>query len=212
MGNVNYNNNVGYFSKVAPVTYEETTQKNIGKNLVFSPGMSFRTDITDVIDTRLSASYSINKTNNSTPNVLTQASSNVRALTLSLNGKNYLWKDWTVSYDFTRTVNTGYTVPVTNPNILTMYVERRFLKNNMATIRLTGYDLFNQSAGYSTSYSAVSTTETSTNRLGRYFLLSLNIRLQKFAGKAPDNGRDFRRGEGGGGRHGDRGGFGGPGF
>lgn len=210
-GNVNYTNDIGYFTTVAPTTYAESSQRNVAKTWSVNPGAYFRTDITDVIDTRISANYGINKTNNTVQNVLTLASSNVRSLALGINGKNYLWKDWTVSYDFTRTKYSGYTVPVTNPNILTMYVERRFLKNNMATLRLTGYDLFNQSAGYSLAASGNSLTETSVNRLGRYFLLTLNVRLQKFAGKAPDQGfpggggRERHRGRGGMG-----GGFGGP--
>lgn len=206
-GNVTYNNNVGFISTVAPTTYTMTTEKNIGKNLVLTPNLRFRTDITDVIDAQFLTSYSINKTDNSVQTTLTQASSNVRAWNIGLSGKNYLWKNWTVSYDYTKTLNYGYTVPVTNPNILTMYLERRFLKNNMATIRLSGVDLFNQNAGYSLTSSANSLTETSANRLGRYYLLTFNIRLQKFAGKAPsrDMGPDGRpRGDGGG-----RGGFGG---
>jgi hypothetical protein len=209
-GNLTYNNNIGYISSIAPTTYTETTEKNIGKNLVLTPGMNFRTDITDVIDARVTTTYSINKTDNSVQNSLTQASSNVRAWVVGLTGKNYFWKDWTLSYDYTKTFNYGYTIAVTNPNILNVYVERRFLKNNMATLRLAGNDLFNQNTGYSVTSSANAYTQTNVNRLGRYFLLTLNIRLQKFAGKAPtmDPGRDRQPGQGGRGPGG--GGMGGP--
>ncbi|MES2277018.1 MAG: outer membrane beta-barrel protein [Bacteroidota bacterium] len=220
-GQANYINNIGYLTDntvASPVM-----QENIAKTTTLAPNFRFRTDITDVIDATINTSYSINKTDNSIKTNLTQASSNVRAWNIGLNGKNYLWKNWTVSYDYTKTLNYGYTLAVTNPNILNVYIERRFLKNNMATIRIAGNDLFNQQTGYSLTSSATSLTETNTNRLGRYFLLTLNIRLQKFAGKAPDqgNGRGDRmpgdrggRGDGGGrgnGGPGGGGGFGGPG-
>lgn len=219
-GQANYINNIGFLTDGSVAN--AVAQKNIAKTTTIGPNFRFRTDITDVIDATINTGYSINKTDNSIKTSLTQVSSNVRAWTLGLNGKNYLWKDWTVSYDFTRTMNYGYTLAVTNPNILNVYVERRFLKNNMATIRLAGNDLFNQQTGYSLTSSATSLTETNVNRLGRYFLLTLNIRLQKFAGKAPDqgNGRGDRMpgDRGNGGDRGNRGmggmgggGFGGPG-
>jgi len=202
---LDYSNNIGYITSITPVTFTSTTEKNIGKNLVMTPYLRFRTDIDDVIDAQFSTSYSINKTDNSLKNNLTQASANVRAWNIGLNGKNYFWKNWTLSYDLTKTFNKGYTVAVTNPNILNVYVERRFLKNNMATIRVSGNDLFNQNAGYSLTSTPSSLTEKSVNRLGRYFMLTLNIRLQKFAGKSPDmnmpDGREhhYHRSGGGGG-------------
>ena len=212
-GTANYTNNIGYITTIAPVTYASTTQRNVAKTTTLTPNLRFRTDITDVIDAQFLTSYAINKTDNSVKNSLTGASADVRAWNIGLSGKNYFWKNWTLGYDYTKTLNYGYTIAITNPNILNLYVERRFLKNNMATVRLAGNDLFNQQAGYQLITSATSTTETNTNKLGRYFLLTLNIRLQKFAGKAPDQG--FRgdgspRGDRGG--HGDRGGFGGPGM
>lgn len=201
-GNVNYVNNVGFQNSV----------QNIAKTLSFAPNTNFRVDITDVIDTRISTSYSVNKTDNTINDAMTTASSNIRAWNIGLNGKNYLWKDWTVSYDLTKTNNYGYTIPITNPTILNVYVERRFLKNNMATIRLAGNDLFNQQTGFSITNTPIARTESNVNRLGRYFLLTLNIRLQKFAGRAPSSGMGDDRGPGGrGGDRGNRGGFGGGG-
>jgi hypothetical protein len=216
-GQVNYTNNIGYITTIAPTTYASVTDRNVAKTTNLTPNFRFRTDITDVIDAQFLTSYAINKTNNSIQNSLTSASADVRAWNIGISGKNYFWKNWTLSYDYTKTVNYGYTIGVTNPNILNVYVERRFLKNNMATIRLAGNDLFNQQTGYSLVTSGTSSTETNTNKLGRYFLLTLNIRLQKFAGKAPtQEGRGDRmpgdrggRGEGGGRGNG---GMGGPGF
>ena len=127
-----------------------------------------------------------------------------------MNGKNY-FGDWTFSYDYTHATNYGYAsnIKVTNPNILNLYIERRFMKDHRGTIRLSAFDLFNQNTGFTSSSSASSITETHVNRLARYYLATFTLRLQKFAGKAPTQNpgvRGFRRDGGGG-----PGGPGGPG-
>ena len=47
------------------------------------------------------------------------------------------------------------------------------------------YDIFNQNTGFTTTQSGSYITQTQSNRLGRYFLLSFTLRLQKFAGQRP---------------------------
>ncbi|MFI5160324.1 MAG: outer membrane beta-barrel protein [Sphingobacteriales bacterium] len=205
-GNVNYTNNVGYLTDIARVTYDSTTVKNISKNLRITPQVQFRVDITDVMDAQFMTNYAINHTDNSVNNPLTNSTANVRTWTLGLTGKQYVLKNWTFSYDYTKAINYGYssTVQSTNPNILNVYLERRFLKNNAATIRIGAFDLFNQNTGFSANSTASAFTETHVNRLSRYYLATFTLRLQKFAGKAPT--QNFERGDrgnrGGGGRRG----------
>ncbi len=196
-GNIAYNNNISYISNVADDTYAMTTEKNIAKNLVLTQGTKFRVDITDVIDAEASASYSVNHTTNSitTANV----NNNFQTINLGINGKNYLFKDYTLSYDYSKVIYKGYTGS-TNPNILNVYAERRFLKNNAATIRLSAFDLFNQNTGYTSTSSGSYVTQTQANRLGRYYLLSFTLKLQKFAGKRPSPGDGPPGGGPGGGR------------
>ncbi|MBK0380449.1 TonB-dependent receptor [Mucilaginibacter segetis] len=181
-GNVNYANNISYISNVAADTYEMTTEKNISKNLVLSQGLRFRTNITDIIDAEASTTYSINRSTNS----IEQADINNKFSTLNigLNGKNYFFKDWTLSYDYSKQIYYGYQ-GATNPNILNAYVERRFLKGNVGTLRFSVNDVFNENTGYTTTQSGSYITQTSANRLGRYYLLTFTLRLQKFAGARP---------------------------
>ncbi len=178
-----YTNNIGFLTNVDSTDYKETTVKNTAKNIVFVPGVRFRVDIADKIDAQFSTSYAVSKTNNSVNNNITEASANIRTWNIGINGKNYIHKDWTLSYEYTKAFNYGYTVAVPNPNILNVYLERRFLKNNRATIRMAGFDLFNQNTGYSFATTGNYITQTVSNRLGRYYLLTLTLRLQKFAGK-----------------------------
>ena len=218
IGTVTYSSTPGYLTSVDSTTLARTTQENISKNLQLTPGMKFRVDINNVIDAQFLTNYAINRTDNSVNNSLTEGTSNIRTWNLGLNGKNY-FGDWTFSYDYTKAINYGYAanLDATNPNILNMYLERRFLKQNRATIRLSIFDLFNQNTGFSSSQTVSSITETHVNRLARYYLATFTLRLQKFAGKAPNTDpgqRGFRRdgGPGGGGPGGGGPGGGGGGF
>ena len=211
---LSYVNDIGFISSVDSNNVVSPLQKNIAKILTFRPGTRFRLDILDVIDAQLSANYSINKTVNTLTNSLVNQNNYTRALELGLNGKNY-FGDWTFSYDYTKQLNYGYaaSVKVTNPNILNVYVERRFLKSNRATLRLAAFDLFNQNTGFSSSSTSTGITQSNTNKLGRYVMATFSLRLQKFAGKAPTQMGDRTRGDRGGQRGGQRGqgGFGGQG-
>ncbi|HVS93543.1 MAG TPA: outer membrane beta-barrel protein [Mucilaginibacter sp.] len=181
-GNISYNNNISYLSTVDSTTFNESTQKNIAKNLVLTQGARFRVDITDIIDAEVNGSYSINYSNNSIPEA--NVNNNFRTITFGANGKHYIFKDWTLSYDYTKTIYEGYK-GATNPNILNTYIERRFLKGNVGTLRFSVNDVFNQNTGFTSTQTAYSIAQSNVNRLGRYYLLTFTLRLQKFAGQRP---------------------------
>ncbi|HWB25030.1 MAG TPA: outer membrane beta-barrel protein [Chitinophagaceae bacterium] len=182
-GNFTYTNNIGYLTSVDSVTYKQTTVKNTAGNISFTPSVRFRVDIQDKIDAEFFTRYAMSKTNNTVNNAFTAMAAHTQTLSFGVNGKAYIHKDWTVSYEYYKDINYGYLVPVSNPNILNLYVERRFLKSNKAAIRFAAFDVFNQNTGYTTTATASAITQTSTNKLGRYFLLTFTLRLQKFAGK-----------------------------
>ena len=216
-GNVTYTKTDAFSSSVDTNNMVSQQLKDIAKSLVFTPSVRFRVDITDVIDAQASTSYSISNTDNSIKTGIFGENTNIKALTLALTGKNYLWKDWTFSYDYSKVYNSGYSadLKVTNPNVLNVYLERRFLKDYRGTIRLSAFDLFNENTGFSTTTNGAIVTQTNVNRLGRYYLATFTFRLQKFAGKAPtNNDGGFRRNRDGGGPGGPGGGPGpgGPGF
>lgn len=205
-GQVAYTNTVNYLTNVNGA--DSVALRNASKNLQLTPGLKFRVDIQDHVDVQLWTQYAINHTNNTVNDELTNGTDNIRTWSIFFNGKNY-FGDWAFSYDYEKYIYYGYasSLNVTNPNILNLYLERRFLKNNMATIRFAVFDLFNQNTGFTSTVTPSSITETHVNRLARYYLATLTIRLQKFAGKAPtENDRGDRRG---GGDHG--GGYPGPG-
>jgi hypothetical protein len=210
-GQVNYTNNIGFSQTVDSLDNITPIEKNVAKTITVAPQLRFRVNITDVIDAELFTRYSLNKTNNSINTSSVNQNTNIKTLDFGINGKNYIWKDWTFSYDYTKTLNYGYTIPIKNPNILNAYLERRFLKDHRGTLRFAMYDILNENTGFSTSTVGSTVTQTNVNRLGRYFLLTFTFRLQKFSGKAPsaDPARGIRNSGGDGGRP-NGGGMGGP--
>lgn len=190
-GNGNYNNNVAF----------NNNERNVAKNLQFNQALRFRFDINSVMDGGLNTSYNVNTTQYSSASSEDRRTQTMR---LGLNGRNF-FKDLTIGYDFSKVINKGYTGGINqNPTLLNVWTEYKFLKGNMARLRLQGYDLFNQNTGISRSVSGDQITDSQYNQLGRYFLLSLSVQIRKFAGGVNPNanrqgnpGQNGRPGQGG---------------
>ncbi|HKZ67435.1 MAG TPA: TonB-dependent receptor [Chitinophagaceae bacterium] len=170
-GNFNYSNNISFIN----------SQKNTGKNFVGTQGLNFDVKLNDWLEMGAGGNFTYNHTKNSlTP----QSNTEVRTYTISSNGKIYFPAKIVLSYDLNKTFNSGYGVSA-NPFIINGYLERQFSKNNQLSIRLQTYDLLNQNTSISRTVNANSITDTRTNKLGQYFMLSFNFRLQKFKGQQP---------------------------
>lgn len=154
--------------------------KNIAKNYRVRQELEFEVDIKDVIDVELETSYSIIKTQYSQE---TFDDRQTNSLNLQLRGRNYFFKDLTLGYNLSKTINSGFdNAIVKNPTILRLFTEYRFLKGNKGTLRLDAYDIFNENTGISRDVFDNLIIDRQINRLGRYFMLSFNLRLNKFGG------------------------------
>jgi uncharacterized membrane protein YgcG len=190
MGGATYNNNISFIE----------SERNLSKNLVWNQGAKVRIDLDSIMDTEVSANYSANTTKYSIPS---SVNGDARTWTLGLDGRNFFWYDLILGYNLTQTINHGFSSTVkADPTLLSTYVEYQFLKKHIASLRLQAFDLFNENTGITRTVSSNQIIDTRTNRLGRYFLLSFTLRLQKFAGRRQPGG--FRNGGGGrgGGRRG----------
>jgi hypothetical protein len=191
-GSASYNNNISYIED----------QRNLGKNWVFSQGAKLRVDLDSIMDSEISANYSVNNTTYSLPSSI---STNARTWTIGLNGRNYFWYNLILGYDLTQTINNGFSSTVkANPTLLSTYAEYQFLKKHIASLRFQAFDLFDENKGITRSVSGSQIIDTRTNRLGRYFMLSFTMRLQKFSGSQSQKGRGGRNSgfRNGGGRRG----------
>ncbi|MBC8052911.1 MAG: outer membrane beta-barrel protein [Sphingobacteriaceae bacterium] len=161
--------------------------RNNGNTWSIMPRATFRIDLKNIVDVNLAADYRLRKSK--TIFEKRQNETESKTLNLSMGGRNFFFKKYTLGYDFTKQLNYGYQSISRNPNLLNIYFERKFLKNNMGTLRLQGYDLFNQNIGINRVVTSSYISDSQSNRLARYFLLSFNMQVRKFSkgAKQPQN-------------------------
>jgi hypothetical protein len=159
-------------------------ERNLARNFSVNQGFRFRFDLKDVMDADLNGSYTVTTTQYSS---LLSQDQNVKTMRVGLNGRNYFFKDLTLGYDFSKTINRGYIGFSQDPLLLNLFMEYRFLKGNMGRLRLQGYDLFNQNTGISSTITGDQRIDSQYNQLARYFLLSFNLQIRKFAGGMSSN-------------------------
>jgi len=181
-GDASLNNNVAFIDN----------SKNIAENLNFRQELEFEIDIEDVVDVEFETSYGINTTKYSQANFDDRRTNSMR---YSVRGRNYFFKDLTIGYNLSKTVNTGFDNSIVkNPTILGAHAEYQFLKGNNARIRLEAFDLLNQNTGISRDVFDNIIVDRQINRLGQYFMLSLNMTFRKFGGKGPRPGQNSPNG------------------
>lgn len=174
-GMANYANNINFVDG----------EKNTGKNLVLSQGMSLQLNPAQWIELNPGVNYSSNK---NTYSLSTQQNTKVSTWNFTFNGKAYIRKTWIIGADFTKAQNKGYSSAfAVNPFIMNTYIEKQFLKNKAASIRLQVFDVYNENTSVSRSVSGNSITDSRSNRLARYGLLTFSLKLQKFNGQQPPN-------------------------
>jgi hypothetical protein len=154
--------------------------KNTANNAVWRQELEFRLDLEDVVNLEIETSYSQNKTKYSQEGLDDRLTNRFE---YGINGRNYFFEDLTIGYDFSKTINTGFDNSfVNNPAILRLFMEYKFLKHNMGTLRLDGFDLFDQNSGITRDVFDNVIVDRRVNRLGRYFMLSFIFRVRNFGG------------------------------
>lgn len=170
-GTTDYVNNVSYIND----------EKNYGHNFIYSQAMQMRFALEDLVETELNSSYTFNRTRYS---LRSAERTDANSFVIGLASKSYVSDNWALGFDLSHRFNTGYNSLVNvNPTLLNAYIECTFLRNNMALLRLQGFDLFNQNTGITREVMDTYVLDARNNRLARYFMLSLNIRLQKYPAK-----------------------------
>ena len=170
-GTTDYVNNISYINE----------EKNYGRNFVYSQALQMRYMLDDIIETELNTSYTFNHTRYSLRN---SEGINANSFLVGLAAKGYFSDNWAFGFDLSHRLNNGYSSFVNaNPTLLNAYLECTFLPNNMALLRFQGFDLFNQNTGVTHEIMGSDALFMRNNRLARYFMVSLNVRLQKYPSK-----------------------------
>ncbi|WP_442588713.1 outer membrane beta-barrel protein [Pedobacter sp. AW31-3R] len=165
-GGMNYNRRVSYADN----------QKNFNDGLNLSQGLSMRMN-----QKWMMVSSDVNYNYQSNTSSLAESVSNtVQTWMFNADIKTFIIKSLTAGVVASKTINKGYSVAASNPLLIRGYVEKTFFKNRMASLKIEGNDLLKQGNNLDRVVSDNTITESQTNQITRYFLLSLNVRLQSF--------------------------------
>ncbi|MEO6489919.1 MAG: outer membrane beta-barrel protein [Ferruginibacter sp.] len=174
-GNVTYNNNVSFVEN----------EKNTGRNWLI--GQRFATDIKikKWFETTIGVNYSLNSSHYS---LQSELNSNATAWTLTQSTRLFLPFNIKFNSDIEKLINSGYSDNVnSDPFIINASIEKGLFTKQNASIKFQAFDLLNENISVNRSVTASSITDTRTNKLGRYFMLSVVFRLNKFSGQAQGN-------------------------
>lgn len=177
MGMARYNRNISYISQDPNASEGD---KNVTSNTILMQGLSFRYTPSENLEISPGIRYTYNITNSSLPQY---SQGNVSSLAPTLNGSVNITKTTIFGADLSKTFNKGYRTQA-DPFIVNTYLEQRMFKGQRGTLRLQAFDLLNQQTNINRTVGDI-LTDSRTNRLGRYFMLTFTFRFQKFSGINP---------------------------
>ena len=167
--------------------------QNVVTGWEFNERFGPRFDPADWVEVNPYASYDINKSTNTLPNSI---NSNIKTTALSIDGKFYLLKrrTLTIGYSASKNYVTGISANITkNPLVINSFIEQEFFKRKNGILRISAFDILDQNNFINRMITQNSITDTKTNALSRYVLVSFIINLQKWSGVPTRNGRPMRR-------------------
>lgn len=155
-------------------------RKRTTNQFIFNQSLQLKYQWSDYVESLFSSNYVWNKASYDLPY---RTIINVETLFLGLGAKGYIADDFSIGFEMSQRYNHGYANSFMNVNqtVMNAYLEYTFLKNKRALLRVQGFDLFdqNRNMGIYAEYIGNDVYEARNNRLGRYFMVSLNMRLQK---------------------------------
>src|SRR5690606_1261089 len=169
-GGFDYYNNTSFSEE-----RERTT-----KQFIFNQSVQLKYSLNDLLESMFNANYSLSKASYDIP---FRTKINVETLFMGHGHKGYVKDNFSLGFEMSQRYNDGYINKFMNVNqtMMNAFMELTFLHNRTALLRLQAYDLFDQNTqmGIYSEYIGNDVFEERKNRLGRYFMLSLNIRMQK---------------------------------
>lgn len=160
-----------------------------------NPSLNITSNISQDLDFSIRYFMSYNKTNNA-------VNKDNNSETISQNASAKLtwtfWKNLTMEQEGTYSYYGGPSLPnVVDEFVWNMSFGKKFLKNNAGELKLQIYDVLNSRTGFSTNVSNYNISQSYTNFMPRYFMLTFSYKIANYKGSS-----EMKQGGG-------RGGFGG---
>ncbi|MGJ1322840.1 outer membrane beta-barrel protein [Sphingobacterium faecium] len=107
----------------------------------------------------------------------------ISTLELSSNVRWTIFPQFVISADCNYRINSGYPIPIKNPVLINAYMELFLTKRKELSLQLQGYDLLDQQQSVNLLLGTNTITQRTTNRIGRYMLLTAKYNLSRFGGR-----------------------------
>ena len=194
--NIMYGGGVSYARTISYLTDDQSANlvnntaatgfdKGINNNTTLTQMLFFRYNPSENFELNPGVRYNYNWTSSTLPDF---ASPNTQKIVPNIIGSINITPTTIFGADVSKEFNKGYRSNV-NPFIINSFIEQRFLKDQRATIRLQGFDLLDQQTNINRTVGEI-LTDSQTNRLARYFMLTFTFKLQKFSGINPMQSQD----------------------
>jgi hypothetical protein len=202
--NINFIGGAGYTMSPGKINnvLNLTNQYNLTGGVVLGSNISQNVDFTvtytgNFTATRVAYKDSISQAIRE--RVSSNSNSNAWYHSISVRS-NFIWKGFVLQNNLVEQLNRGLAGGY-NQNFLQWNIAfgKKFLKNNSAELKLSVFDVLNQNKNITHTVSALNITDSRTNTLQRFALLTFTYNLRNY--KAPTDDHDHD--------HGPRGGFGG---
>ncbi|AYD46822.1 TonB-dependent receptor [Arachidicoccus soli] len=187
------------------------SEKNFTYTTSFAEGIRWSTSVSKSFDINASVTPSYNISKYSITSSINSSNTNYYSQSSSFEGTFYTNSGWQLASDFNYTFYRGkapgqnISIPLWNASIT-----KQIFKNKAGEISLSVHDILNENKGVNFQRSLNYSSQTTTNILKRYALLTFTYNLKQFGKKGDRNGnRSWDRGGQHGGFGGGHGGFGG---
>ena len=124
------------------------------------------------------------------------SNTDIRTTALAIDGRFFFMKNRTlqVGYSASKNFITGISNNISrNPFVVNAYIENEFFSKRNLIVRLQVFDVLKQNNFVNQVTTENGFTNTLSNALSRYFMLSVRANLQKWTGSPSRNGRQLRR-------------------
>jgi hypothetical protein len=211
--NLNFTTNIGYNQSQNLVSSDTSIANyvhNYTRSTTFGETVKWTTNLKEGFDMNLFNTFGYSTTSNT---ISKGTNTNYYTNQIDAEFTLYSKSGWIIASEFSylsyfgnRPAGYNTSVPLINPSIA-----KQLFKNKAGEIRLTVYDLLNQNVSVTNSTSVNVITNTKTNVLTRYAMLTFTYNLRNFnsnqqgrmpgmfRGMMPPGGGNFGGGMGGGG-------------
>lgn len=183
-GSARFSNNVSFVDD----------EKNFAKNWILSQGLNVQVNLGEWLELMPGINYTFNTTKNT---VSSRPAQDVSTWSMNLNSKVYIVPTLLWAVELSKLSNNGYSSNIgASPFIINSYLEKELFKGKQGAIRFHAFDILDQQVNISRTITDNGRLDSRTNRLARYFMLSLTYKFQKFGGvnAAPERSREWGRG------------------